>query len=130
MEYASVLGQERNLRVPKMVQGDFALTIYHLNGEGVTSLQIILTIVSLTYPQISYCPLLTPIASLCLHWMTEEEAYAALSQIILKEFNSQDMQYLPTNTISYNALCNSLLHIACDYDVSSSSQFFLLSNKI
>ena len=60
----SISGQERNLRVPKMVQGDFALAIYCLNKEGVTSLQVVLTIVSLTYPQISYCPLLAPLARL------------------------------------------------------------------
>ena len=112
-------GQERNLRVPKMVQGDFPLSIYHLNKEGVTSLQVVLTVISFTYPQISYCPLLAPIASLCLHWMTEEETYAALCDLILKEFNEAYMMYLPTNTVSYTALCNSLLPLAIASDVSN-----------
>ncbi|XP_063716585.1 GTPase-activating protein skywalker-like isoform X2 [Symsagittifera roscoffensis] len=110
-------GQERNLRVPKMVQGDFPLSIYHLNKEGVTSLQVVLTVISFTYPQISYCPLLAPIASLCLHWMTEEETYAALCDLILKEFNEAYMMYLPTNTVSYTALCNSLLPLAIASDM-------------
>lgn len=55
---------------------------YCLNAEGQKRAERVLYVVSISHPFITYCPLLHPLTSLLLHYVSEEQAYECLCALI------------------------------------------------
>jgi hypothetical protein len=55
---------------------------FFLNEDGKMAMSRILNVIASVHPDITYAPLLLPLASLFLHYMIEAEAYACLISII------------------------------------------------
>lgn len=55
---------------------------YLLSPEGQKHVERVLYIVSISHPYITYCPLLHPVTSLLLHYLSEEQAYECVCSLI------------------------------------------------
>ena len=55
---------------------------YYLKPEGVLALKKILYVLSCLHPDITYCPLLQPVAALFLHFMDEVWCFACMSSLL------------------------------------------------
>ncbi|XP_075538889.1 GTPase-activating protein skywalker-like isoform X2 [Dermacentor variabilis] len=55
---------------------------YLLSAEGQKHAERVLYVVSISHPYITYCPLLHPVASLLLHYLSEEEVYECVCALI------------------------------------------------
>ncbi|KAG0427814.1 hypothetical protein HPB47_025150 [Ixodes persulcatus] len=55
---------------------------YLLSEEGQKKAERVLYVLSVSHPYITYCPLLHPLASLFLHYLSEEKTYECISALI------------------------------------------------
>ncbi|KAK8771302.1 hypothetical protein V5799_025454 [Amblyomma americanum] len=55
---------------------------YLLSAEGQKRAERVLYVVSVSHPHITYCPLLHPVTSLLLHYLSEEQAYECVCSLI------------------------------------------------
>lgn len=79
---AVLFGKNLKLRaeIPSFVdQGH--LTFYYLNEDGKAAVYRVLNVLASQHPDITFAPLLLPLASLFLHYMQEAECYASLVAI-------------------------------------------------
>lgn len=77
------------------------LVYYYLNDEGKLAVSRLLNVLAAAHPDITFAPLLLPLASLFLHYMNEADTYACLT-IILESKNKitqTDIHWLTTNNV-------------------------------
>ncbi|PIK36879.1 putative TBC1 domain family member 24 isoform X5 [Apostichopus japonicus] len=72
--------KDENLVFPAFVDQNYVFT-YYLNSEGKQKLSQLLCVISSTRPDIIYCPLMVPVASLLLHFMDCSQAYDCLAAL-------------------------------------------------
>lgn len=76
----SETGADQSLILPEFVDKDYFYT-YYLNAEGKQKLSQVLCVLHHTRPDIVYCPLLAPVASLLLHYMDCSDVYECLAAL-------------------------------------------------
>lgn len=55
---------------------------YHLNAEGRKNVEKILHVIRHVKPDITYCPVLYPLTSLLLHYMSDGMAFACIMKLL------------------------------------------------
>ncbi|ODN04600.1 TBC1 domain family member 24 [Orchesella cincta] len=55
---------------------------YALSPEGIARCKRIVSVVGYAYPEITYCPMMLPVSSLFLHFITEEETYNCICTLL------------------------------------------------
>jgi hypothetical protein len=99
---ATVFGKNLNLKaeLPDFVDQDH-LVYYYLNEEGKEAVVRILNILASVHPDITFSPLLLPLASLFLHYMTEPECYCCLLLVVesKNKITETDIHWITTNHV-------------------------------
>ncbi|XP_046461837.1 GTPase-activating protein skywalker-like isoform X1 [Daphnia pulex] len=67
--------------LPTFVEPSFQMS-YYLNETGIQVARRVVNIISYSCPDITYAPSLYPITCLLLHYMSEEDCYACVSQMV------------------------------------------------
>lgn len=88
-----------------------ALPVHYLNDEGVKALKEVLWLLSGVLPKMEYCPALVPLASFLLLFMTKEETYQLLRNIIEADLTPGDMSNIRWH-FRYNLNENIRLYLA------------------
>uniref|UniRef100_T1JNM3 TLDc domain-containing protein n=1 Tax=Strigamia maritima TaxID=126957 RepID=T1JNM3_STRMM len=70
-----------NQHLPAFVDHSHLLN-YHLSPNGIKLCSRILSVVSYSYPAITFCPSIYPLACLLLHYLPEEECYNSLCALL------------------------------------------------
>ncbi|GFY47491.1 GTPase-activating protein skywalker [Trichonephila inaurata madagascariensis] len=60
---------------------------YHLNPAGKKSVEMILQVIRNSKPDITYCPILYPLISIFLHYMSEEMTYSCIMKLLSDKQN-------------------------------------------
>ena len=86
--------------IPSFVDKDH-LTFYYLNEEGKAAVCRLLNVMASVHPDITFAPLLVPLASLFLHYMNESECYACLLAVCESKtkLTQTDMHWMTTNHV-------------------------------
>jgi hypothetical protein len=86
--------------LPGFVDKDH-LTFYYLNEEGKAAVCRLLSVLASVHPDITFAPLLVPLASMFLHYMSEAECYACLLAVCESrtKLTQTDMHWLTTNHV-------------------------------
>lgn len=80
MFLASSSSKDEELVFPDFVDQNYLFT-YYLNPDGKKKLSEVLCVINSTRPDIVYCPLMVPVASLLLHFMDCSQAYDCLAAL-------------------------------------------------
>ena len=99
---------------------DEALPVHYLNEEGIKALKEVLWLLNGVLPKIEYCPSLVPLSSFLLLFLTKEETYELLRNIIEADLTPGDMSNirwhfrynLNENVRLYLSIVNSILDIS------------------
>ncbi|XP_015927189.1 GTPase-activating protein skywalker isoform X2 [Parasteatoda tepidariorum] len=75
-----------NCSLPSFVDPAYCIR-YHLNTDGKQTVEKILQIIRQSKPDITYCPVLYPLISIFLHYMSEEMAYSCTMKILSDKQN-------------------------------------------
>lgn len=77
------------------------LVYYYLNEEGKAAVSRVLNVLAAAHPDITYAPLLLPLASLFLHYMSEADSYACLMAVVesKNKITQTDIHWLTTNNV-------------------------------
>ena len=77
------------------------LVYYYLNEDGKLAVGRILNILASAHPDITFSPLLVPLASLFLHYMTEPECYCCLQLVVesKNKITETDIHWTTTNHV-------------------------------
>jgi len=82
------LAEKLPRKLPGFVDASFCRH-FQLNPIGQIQLDRILWQVAVDHPEMTYCPLLYPITALFLHYLTSEETYSAVSNLVDAEIKSK-----------------------------------------
>ncbi|XP_071798804.1 GTPase-activating protein skywalker-like [Asterias amurensis] len=93
------------------------LTTYKLDQSGRDELARLLSVLAHTRPEISYCPLLHPMASLLLHYMDAERAFDCLSALL----GSHNYKYLDQSWVEFEAYRRSFTKLAKKFATQANS---------
>jgi len=77
------------------------LVYYYLNDDGKGAVSRLLNVLAAAHPDITYAPLLLPLASLFLHYMSESDSYACLMAVVesKNKITQTDIHWLTTNNV-------------------------------
>lgn len=77
------------------------LVFYYLNEEGKAAVSRLLNVLAAAHPDITYAPLLLPLASLFVHYMSESDSYACLVSVVesKNKITQTDIHWLTTNNV-------------------------------
>ena len=77
------------------------LVFYYLNEEGKSAVGRLLNVLAAAHPDITFAPLLVPLASLFLHYMEEGECYACLLSVVESQnkLTQTDIHWATTNHV-------------------------------
>lgn len=116
------LGKKRTpVKVPSFVDPVYS-TSYYLNDRGQKTVARILSVVCESRPGITYAPLLYPLVSLFLHYMSEEEAFNCVSDLI--SANKED--FVSLSKASHDGKSGMAISLAKKYAVSSNFFFNMM----
>ena len=96
------------------------LPVHYLNEEGMKALKEILWVLNGVLPKLEYCPCLVSIASILLLFLSKEETYELLRNVVEADLNPGDLSYirwhfryyLDENIRLYLSIVNSILDIS------------------
>ena len=99
---------------------DEVLPFHYLNEEGFKALKEVLWLLNGVIPKLEYCPCLVSIASILLLFISKEETYELLRNVIEADLNPGDLAnirwhfryYLNENIRLYLSIVNSILDIS------------------
>ncbi|XP_077993787.1 TBC1 domain family member 24-like [Glandiceps talaboti] len=92
--------------IPAFIDNGYIMT-YALGTEGRSLVKKILCIVEHVHTDITYCPLLPAVASLLLHYMSEEECYASLAKLLASKtprYMTQTRTAFQASVLTFNDL--------------------------
>lgn len=77
------------------------LVYYYLNDDGKLAVSRLLNVLAAAHPDITYAPLLLPLASLFLHYMNESDTFACLMAVVesKNKITQTDIHWLTTNNV-------------------------------
>lgn len=86
--------------LPDFVDRDH-LCFYYLNESGKEAVCRLLNVLATVHPDITFAPLLAPLASLFLHYMSEPECFACLLSVIESnnKITQTDIHWITTNYV-------------------------------
>lgn len=112
-----LFGKNLNIEVemPDFVDMDH-LVFYYLNNEGKAAVCRILNVLASAHPDITFAPLLVPLASLFLHYMEEAEAYACILAVVESnnKITQTDIHWATTNHV-FRRFSQKYAHAAYEY---------------
>ncbi|VDM12100.1 unnamed protein product, partial [Wuchereria bancrofti] len=88
---------------------------YELNADGLKALHRLIRAVDATVPTLNYAPLIQPILALCLHYMSEDDAYACVFWILKNHSNYMKCSALASKATTYTLLALVKVHKAAVY---------------
>lgn len=109
-----ILSDPSTVTLPGFVDPDHPTACYALKSEGQTCLNRLLCVLADTRPDILYCPLLAPVASMLLHYMSPEEAFDCVSALL----SSTRYKFLETSWVGYESFRISFEKLAAKFAVS------------
>jgi hypothetical protein len=89
------------------------LLYYYLNDTGKLAVKRVLCILQSVHPEITYSPLLLPLVSLFLHYMSESESYAAILAVV------ESGNKITETDIHWNTTCQVYRCLAKKYSSTS-----------
>lgn len=99
---AVLFGKQLKLRaeLPDFVDHEH-MCFYYLNETGRQAVCRLLNVLATVHPDITFAPLLAPLASLFLHYMTEQECFACLLSVIdaSDKITQTDIHWVTTNCV-------------------------------
>lgn len=99
---AVLFGKQLKLKaeLPDFVDHEH-LCFYYLNEAGRHAVCRLLNVLATVHPEITFAPLLAPLASLFLHYMSEKECFACLLAVIdaNNKVTQTDIHWLTTNCV-------------------------------
>ena len=109
------------------------LPFHYLNEQGIQALKELLWVLNGVIPKLEYCPCLVSIASILLLFMSKEETYALLRNVIESDLNTGSMSNLrwhfrynlDENIKLYLSIVNSIMEISKSTVIT---QFKLIEN--
>lgn len=101
--------------MPDFVDRDH-LAFYYLNENGKAAVGRILNVLASVHPDITFAPLLYPLASLFLHYMSEPECFACLLSVVesKNKVTQTDIHWITTNHV-FRRFAQKYSHQAYDY---------------
>ena len=92
------------------------LTYYFLNDEGIGAVSRLLNVLASSHPEIIFAPLLLPLASLFLHYMSEAECYACILSVVESnnKITQTDIHWTTTNNV-FRRFAQKYAHAAYEY---------------
>lgn len=86
------------------------LVYYYLNDEGKAAVGRVLNLLAAAHPDITYAPLLLPLAALFLHYMSEADTYASITAVVESKnrITQTDIHWMTTNNVFRLAVFNVL----------------------
>lgn len=92
------------------------LVYYYLNSEGKSAVKRILNVLASAHPDITFAPLLLPLVSLFLHYMSEAECYACLLAVVesKNKITQTDIHWTTTNHV-FRRIAQKYAHHAYEY---------------
>ena len=92
------------------------LVYFYLNDEGKSAVSRLLNVLATAHPDITFAPLLIPLASLFLHYMTEAECYACLLSVVESnnKITQTDIHWITTNHV-FRRFAQKYAHAAYEY---------------
>ena len=122
-------------QVPTFCDRTFEETLpfHYLNEQGLQALKEVLWVLNGVLPKLEYCPCLVSIASILLLFLSKEETYAVLRNVIESDLNPGDLSALRwhfrynlnENVRLYLSIVNSIMEISKQTVVN---QFKLIEN--
>ena len=105
----------RTAELPDFVDIDH-LVYYYLNEDGKTTVSRVLNVLATVHPDITFSPLLVPLASLFLHYMSEAECYACLLAVVeaKNKLTETDIHWTTVNQV-FRRLAQKYAHMAYDF---------------
>ncbi|XP_059145627.1 GTPase-activating protein skywalker-like isoform X2 [Physella acuta] len=91
------------------------LQTYFLNIQGVRSVKIIMNVISRLSPDIIYCPMLYPMSSLFLHYMSPEACFTCMQVLLSANSKKQSLFFLTQTKVKTEASKYVLLDLAKKY---------------
>ncbi|XP_072180415.1 GTPase-activating protein skywalker-like isoform X2 [Diadema setosum] len=104
--------------LPSFVDPDHPTACYALLSEGQMRLNRLLCVFADTRPDILYCPLLAPVASMLLHYMSPEDTFDCLSALL----GSTRYKFLEISWVGYESFRMSFEKLASRF-ASSAHKF-------
>lgn len=117
-EKKSILfGKDLNMEaeLPDFVDTDH-LVYYYLNDEGQAAVSRVLNVLASAHPDITFAPLLLPLASLFLHYMEDAECYACILSVVESnnKITQTDIHWATTNHV-FRRFSQKYAHTAYEY---------------
>nr|CDP95451.1 BMA-TBC-7, isoform c [Brugia malayi] len=88
---------------------------YELNADGLKALHRLIRALDATIPTLNYAPLMQPILALCLHYMSEDDAYACVFWILKNHSNYMKCSALASKATGYTLLALIKVHKTAVY---------------
>jgi hypothetical protein len=112
-----LFGKELNIEaeLPDFVDSSH-LVFYYLNDEGRSAVSRLLNVLASAHPDITFAPLLVPLASLFLHYMDEDECYPCLLSVVESQnkLTKTDIHWATTNHV-FRRFSQKYVHSAYEY---------------
>ncbi|XP_071478421.1 uncharacterized protein [Diadema antillarum] len=109
---------QSSMTLPSFVDPDHPTACYALLSEGQMRLNRLLCVFADTRPDILYCPLLAPVASMLLHYMSPEDTFDCLSALL----GSTRYKFLEISWVGYESFRMSFEKLASRF-ASSAHKF-------
>ncbi|XP_033119529.1 GTPase-activating protein skywalker-like [Anneissia japonica] len=98
------------LSLPQFVDESHVL-YYKLNMQGQQTLHKMMLVIENAHPEITYCPLLLPIASALLHYVEEDVCFDCLEALL----QEQTFKYLHQTRVEYEAFLMNFIKICAKF---------------
>ncbi|XP_034101168.1 GTPase-activating protein skywalker isoform X10 [Drosophila albomicans] len=109
---------EKPIMLPAFVDATHCLP-YHLTGTGRSVADRIVNVLGYDCPDITYSPVLYPITSLLLHFMSEEEAYLCLAGLV----GSKEKTFINQTKLQHEVTWKTVMQIAKKHAKSAVAYF-------
>ncbi|KMY91241.1 TBC1 domain family member 24 isoform X5 [Drosophila erecta] len=109
---------EKPIMLPAFVDATHCLP-YHLTSTGRAVADRIVNVLGYDCPDITYSPVLYPITSILLHFMSEEEAYICLAGLV----GSKEKVFINQTKLQHEVTWKTVMQIAKKHTKSATSYF-------
>ncbi|XP_016939984.1 GTPase-activating protein skywalker isoform X8 [Drosophila suzukii] len=109
---------EKPIMLPAFVDATHCLP-YHLTSTGRAVADRIVNVLGYDCPDITYSPVLYPITSILLHFMSEEEAYMCLAGLV----GSKEKVFINQTKLQHEVTWKTVMQIAKKHTKSATSYF-------
>ncbi|XP_017022477.1 GTPase-activating protein skywalker isoform X3 [Drosophila kikkawai] len=109
---------EKPIMLPAFVDATHCLP-YHLTSTGRAVADRIVNVLGYDCPDITYSPVLYPITSILLHFMSEEEAYVCLAGLV----GSKEKVFINQTKLQHEVTWKTVMQIAKKHTKSATSYF-------